>query len=45
MKISDRIYLAGSGRSGFGLTDDFDCHVYVLDGGCTLMLSRKKHQL
>ncbi len=33
MKIADRIHIVASGRLGFGLTDDFDCHVYLLDGG------------
>ena len=33
MKIADRIHLVGSGQLGFGLTDDFDCHVYLVDGG------------
>jgi len=33
MKIADRIHIVGSGRLGFNLTDDFDCHVYLLDGG------------
>jgi hydroxyacylglutathione hydrolase len=33
MKIADRIHIVGSGRSGFNLTDAYDCHVYLLDGG------------
>src|SRR5215471_5549245 len=33
MKIAERIHLVGSGQLGFSLTDDFDCHVYLLDGG------------
>ncbi len=33
MRITDRIYLVGSGRTGFSLTDDFDCHVYAIDAG------------
>lgn len=33
MKIADRVHIVASGRLGFGLTDDFDCHVYLLDGG------------
>lgn len=39
MKITDRIHLVGSGQAGFGLTDDSDCHVYLLDGGdaCALI--------
>jgi glyoxylase-like metal-dependent hydrolase (beta-lactamase superfamily II) len=33
VKITDRIHIVASGRSGFSLTDDHDCHVYLLDGG------------
>jgi glyoxylase-like metal-dependent hydrolase (beta-lactamase superfamily II) len=33
MKIADRIHLVGSGQLGFSLTDDYDCHVYLIDGG------------
>jgi hydroxyacylglutathione hydrolase len=33
VKVADRIHIVGSGRVGFGLTDDYDCHVYLLDGG------------
>lgn len=33
MKIADRIHIVGSGQMGFSLTDDYDCHVYLLDGG------------
>jgi hydroxyacylglutathione hydrolase len=33
VKIADRIHIVASGRLGFGLTDDFDCHVYLVDGG------------
>jgi glyoxylase-like metal-dependent hydrolase (beta-lactamase superfamily II) len=33
MKLTDRIYLVGSGSQGFSMTDDYDCHVYLIDGG------------
>jgi hydroxyacylglutathione hydrolase len=33
VKIGDRVHIVASGQAGFGLTDDFDCHVYLLDGG------------
>jgi hydroxyacylglutathione hydrolase len=33
MRITDRIHLVGSGRLGFDMTDAFDCHVYLIDGG------------
>ena len=38
MRLSERIYLVGSGSNGFDLTDPFDCHVYLLDGGDELAL-------
>jgi glyoxylase-like metal-dependent hydrolase (beta-lactamase superfamily II) len=39
VRITDRIHLVGSGQAGFSLTDDDDCHVYLLDGGeeCALI--------
>jgi hypothetical protein len=33
MKLTERIYLVGSGSQGFGLTDDYDCHVYLGEHG------------
>ena len=33
MKLTDDVYLVGSGRAGFGMTDRYDCHVYLIDGG------------
>lgn len=38
MKIGHRIHLVGSGAMGFDLTDPYDCHVYLLDGGSELAL-------
>ena len=38
MKLTERVYLVGSGASGFALTDRYDCHVYLLDGGDELAL-------
>lgn len=38
MKLTDRIYLVGSGQLGFNLTSDLDCHVYLVDGGSELAL-------
>lgn len=38
MKLTDRIHLVGSGSFGFDLTDPFDCHVYLVDGGNELAL-------
>ncbi len=38
MQLAERIHLVGSGALGFDLTDPFDCHVYLLDGGDELAL-------
>jgi hydroxyacylglutathione hydrolase len=38
VKLTNRVYLVGSGRNGFGMTDPFDCHVYLLDCGDELAL-------
>ena len=38
MKLTEGIHLVGSGSLGFDLTDNFDCHVYLLDGGDELAL-------
>jgi len=33
MKLSEGVYLVGSGLAGMGLTDDFDCHIYMVACG------------
>ena len=33
MKIADGIHLVGSGTFGFDLSDAYDCHVFLIDGG------------
>jgi len=38
MQLAERIYLVGSGSFGFDLTDAYDCHVYLVDGGAELAL-------
>ena len=38
MKLTNRIHLVGSGAQGFGLSNDYDCHVYLIDGGHELAL-------
>ena len=38
MKLCDQIYLVGSGNQGIGISDDYDCHVYLIDGGDELAL-------
>jgi hydroxyacylglutathione hydrolase len=38
MQLDERVHLVGSGSFGFDLTDAYDCHVYLLDGGSELAL-------
>jgi len=38
MRLTDRIWLVGSGLQGFGLTNDFDCHVYLVECGPSAVL-------
>jgi glyoxylase-like metal-dependent hydrolase (beta-lactamase superfamily II) len=38
VKIADRIHIVGSGTMGFDLTDAYDCHVFLLDGGDELAI-------
>lgn len=38
MRLNDRVAVVGSGMMGFDLTDPYDCHVYLLDGGDELAL-------
>jgi hydroxyacylglutathione hydrolase len=33
VRLTDRVYLVGSGSLGFDLTDPLDSHVYLIDGG------------
>lgn len=33
MQLLDQVHLVGSGRLGFELSNDFDCHIFLLDGG------------
>jgi glyoxylase-like metal-dependent hydrolase (beta-lactamase superfamily II) len=33
MQLTPNVHLVGSGRLGFELSNDFDCHVFLLDGG------------
>lgn len=39
MKITDHIYLVASGKWGFGITQELDCNVYMIDtgDGCILI--------
>ena len=38
MQIEPNVYLVGSGRAGFDLTDPFDCNVYLFDSGDGVVL-------
>jgi hydroxyacylglutathione hydrolase len=38
MQLTNRIHLVGSGAMGFGLTDAYDCHIFLVDGGDELAL-------
>lgn len=38
MRLTEEVYLVGSGRLGFSLTDPLDCHVYAVDGGDEIAL-------
>jgi len=38
VRLTEHVYLVGSGKAGFSLTDDYDCHVYALDGGSEVAL-------
>lgn len=39
MRLTEHVYLVGSGGPlGFGLSDDYDCHIYCIDGGTELAL-------
>jgi hypothetical protein len=33
VRLAERVHLVTSGQRGVGLTDDYDCRVYLLDGG------------
>ena len=39
MKLTEGIHLVGSGRAGIGLSDDYDCHVWLVKAGdeCALI--------
>lgn len=39
MRITDEVHLVGGGAAlGFGLSDDPECHVYLVNGGAELAL-------
>ncbi|MGZ8693671.1 MAG: MBL fold metallo-hydrolase [Gaiellaceae bacterium] len=38
MQLHEGIHLVGSGSMGYGLSDAYDCHVFLIDGGTELAL-------
>lgn len=38
MKLTDQVHVVGGGRTGFGISGDRDCHVYLLNGGSAYAL-------
>lgn len=38
MRIEPNLYMVGSGRAGFDLTDAFDCNMYLFDSGAGYVL-------
>ena len=38
MQLHESIHLVGSGIMGYGLSDPYDCHVFLIDGGTELAL-------
>jgi hydroxyacylglutathione hydrolase len=38
VRIGDRIAIVGDGHEGLGISNFFDCHVYIVDCGDTLVL-------
>ncbi|MGQ9630512.1 MAG: MBL fold metallo-hydrolase [bacterium] len=38
MRLTEEVYIVGSGRNGFYISEEYDCHVYLIDCGGTLAL-------
>jgi len=38
MKLTEEVYIVGGGRSGLGISNEYDCHVYLINGGEELAL-------
>jgi len=38
VKITEEVYAVGGGRHGLGISDDYDCNVFLIDGGNELAL-------
>lgn len=33
MKLTEEVYIVGSGKNGLGISNEYDCHVYLINGG------------
>ena len=38
MKIVNGVHIIGSGRNGLGISNEYDCHVYLVHGGHEIAL-------
>jgi len=38
MKLTEEVYIVGSGRNGLDISNRYDCHVYLINGGGELAL-------
>ncbi|MHA2313510.1 MAG: MBL fold metallo-hydrolase, partial [Candidatus Thorarchaeota archaeon] len=38
MKLTEEVYIVGSGGNGLGISKEYDCHVYLINGGEELAL-------
>lgn len=38
MKLTEEVYIVGSGGNGLGISNQYDCHVYLINGGAELAL-------
>lgn len=38
MKLTEEVYIVGSGGNGLGISNEYDCHVYLINGGGELAL-------
>ena len=38
MRLTEEVCVVGSGRNGLGISNEYDCHVYLIDGGGQLAL-------
>ena len=38
MKITEQVYAVGGGHAGLGISNAYDCNVFLIDGGSELAL-------